>query len=124
MFTARTISILCGLLAFSCLSLGQEAGQHPSRGATGSRLIAWSELQKPIPIPEQPGSQVQPLATAFSGVISNANGTYRLETTDHSQYLLDNHEVVKPYVGVHVQLIGSFDANTGAVHVVTIADSR
>jgi hypothetical protein len=123
----RTFSSLLALLLASCLGFAQDAGQparHPGpQSATGSQLVAWSQLQKPKPIPQfshqQPDAEVRPLVGVFSGVVASSRGclTLRAET---SEYVIVEQESAKPYAGRQVRIAGTLDTNSGTLHLVSI----
>jgi hypothetical protein len=117
---ARIITVL-GFFVFSSLGFCQQPGHHSSPNATGSRLIAWSELQKPQPVPQAIPEQIRPLANVFTGVISNGRGYYTLNATDSSEYVIDNSEQVLDHLGTGVRVFGAIDANTGRLYVLTIS---
>src|SRR5438270_8515555 len=125
------------LLLVAGFSFGQE--QSPAKPAPGQnqhilgpQLIAWSEMQKPQPVPQQPqpipapdakadqtapspdnkpDSKAQPepdaqqsTAQSVSGTIVNMGGKYVLETADNLAYQLDDQERASKYEGKHVKI--------------------
>src|SRR3984893_5694518 len=116
----------------------------------GPQLIAWSEMQKPQPVPQQPQpmpapdtkadqsspapdskaepkNQQQPepeaqqsTAQSVSGTIVKVGGKYVLETPDNLAYQLDDQEKARQYEGKHVKVTGSLDRATGILHVKSV----
>jgi len=117
-------------------------------GILGPQLIAWSELQKPQPVPQQPqpvpppdtqpGQQPseqkpqpdsqqrpqpetqEPTARSVTGSVIKVAGKYLLETEDNVAYQLDDQEKAKQYEGKRVKVMGSLDRATGILHVSSI----
>lgn len=117
----RMVTILSTLFAFSSLGFCQQAAHHSAAGLAGERLIAWSELQKPQPVPQAIPEQIHPLTKTLTGTVSNKRGFYTLETTDSSEYVIDNSQQVLEHLGIRVQIVGALDAKTGRLHVLSIA---
>jgi hypothetical protein len=106
----------------------------------GPQLIAWSQLQKPQPVPQplpppdrpvsQPDQQTQPtnpqaqqqqpVAQAFTGTIVKDSGRYVLKVSSNSLYQLDDQEKAKQYEGKQVRIGGTLDASGSSLHVVSI----
>lgn len=145
------------LVSIGCLSaLFAAAQQSPAPkpvpghndGILGAQLIAWSELQKPQPLPQQPQpvpppdtepaqrpSQPNPhpdaqqppqseaqetTAHSLTGSVVKVAGKYMLQTQDNVAYQLDDQEKAKPYEGKRVKVTGSLDRTTGILHVSSI----
>ena len=143
------------LLLMAALSFAQQTS--PARPAPGQnervlgpQLIAWSEMQKPQPVPQQPqpipapdtkadrpspapdskpepkGQQQaepdsqQSTAQSVSGTIVEVGGKYVLETPDNLAYQLDDQEKASQYEGKHVKITGTLDRTTGVLHVKTV----
>jgi outer membrane biosynthesis protein TonB len=142
------------LLLVATLSFAQP--QSPIKPAPGQnehilgpQLIAWSEMQKPQPVPQQPqpmpapdaktdpspapDSKPQPkaqeqtepeaqqsTAQSVSGTIVKVGGKYVLETSDNMAYQLDDQERASQYEGKHVKITGSLDRATGILHVKSV----
>ncbi len=143
------------LLLMSVLSFAQQP--FPARPAPGQnervlgpQLIAWSEMQKPQPVPQQPqpipvpdtkadqpssapdgkpepkGQQQaepdaqQSTAQSVSGTIVKVGGKYVLETPDNLAYQLDDQEKASQYEGKHVKITGTLDRTTGILHLKTV----
>ncbi len=137
--------------------LGFAQQQSPAKPAPGQgdhilgpQLIAWSEMQKPQPVPQQPQTipapdektdppspapeskpepkpspQSEPdgeqsTAQSVSGTIAKVGGKYVLETTDNLAYQLDDQEKAGQYEGKHVKITGSLDRATGIFYVKNI----
>lgn len=115
-------------------------------GILGLQLIAWSELQKPQPVPQQPqpvpppdtqpgtqpsgqkpqpDNQTQPetgdsAAKSVTGSVVKVAGKYMLETDDNIVYQLDDQEKAKQCEGKRVKISGTLDRTTGILHVSSI----
>jgi uncharacterized protein DUF5818 len=119
-----------------------------SEGILGPQLIAWSELQKPQPVPQHPqpipppdtqaGQQPseqspQPdakerqepetpdaAAQTVTGTVTKVAGKYVLQTADNVTYELDDQDKAKPYEGKRVKVTGSLDRTTGILRISSI----
>lgn len=130
------------LLLLSPFLGAQQVVQQPNPqlppSVLGPQLVAWSELQKPHPIPQpvppplpdppaqqQPpqsaGSQdqQQPSAQVFTGTIVKNGSKYVLKVSDSKSYQIDDQEKAKLYEGKQVKITGSLDANQ-VLHVTSI----
>src|ERR1700704_3144568 len=141
------------LLLITVLSFAQSPAK-PAPGQNehvlGPQLIAWSEMQKPHPVPQQPQpipapdaktdqsppapnsksepkDQQQPepeaqqsTAQSVNGTIVKVGGKYVLETPDNLAYQLDDQEKASQYEGKHVKVTGSLDRATGILHVKSV----
>ena len=141
------------LLLITVLSFAQSPAK-PAPGQNervlGPQLIAWSEMQKPQPVPQQPQpipapdaktdqsspsqdgkveskNQQQPepeaqqsTAQSVNGTIIKVGGKYVLETPDNLAYQLDDQEKARQYEGKHVKVTGSLDRATGILHVKSV----
>ncbi|MBZ5681986.1 MAG: hypothetical protein LAO24_17950 [Acidobacteriia bacterium] len=111
----------------------------------GPQLIAWSQLQKPKPVPqplpppdrptrqsdqETPGQPTNPQALppaqqqapanqTFTGTILKDGARYVLKTGGTS-YQLDDQDDVKHYEDKQVKVVGNLDVNRNILHVVSI----
>jgi len=107
----------------------------------GPQLIAWSQLQKPQPVPlplpqtaaqkavQQPGQpatasdpqqQQSPAAQSLTGTIVKDGDRYILKVSDNSTYQLDDQEKAKEYEGKQVKVAGTLDSSGSSLHVVSI----
>lgn len=108
----------------------------------GPQLIAWSEMQKPQPMPQplpppdrpiqpsdpQPAQQATqssnahavPQAQTFTGTIVKDGGRYLLKVSRNSVYQLDDREKAKRYEGKQVKVEGILDADGNTLHVNAI----
>ncbi|HWW13382.1 MAG TPA: DUF5818 domain-containing protein [Candidatus Dormibacteraeota bacterium] len=106
----------------------------------GPQLIAWSQLQKPQPVPQplppperpipQTGQQAQPAnppaqpqppaAQTFTGTIVKDGSRYVLKVSSNSAYQLDDQEKAKQYEGKQVKISGTPDANGNSLHILSI----
>ena len=144
------------LLILTILSLaGIAAAQVPAKpapgqsdGVLGPQLIAWSEIQKPQPVPQKPeplpppdgrseppqsappdqaGKAQQPepetqqsTSQSVAGTIVKTGNKYVLETVDNVDYQLDDQDRAKEYEGKHVRVMGTLDRSTGILHIKSI----
>jgi hypothetical protein len=118
---------------------GQPSPALPS-DILGPQLIAWSQLQKPQPVPQplppperpipqtaqqaqpsNPPAQPQPPAPqTFTGTIVKDGSRYVLKASSNSAYQLDDQEKAKQYEGKQVKIGGTLDANGGSLHIISI----
>ena len=107
------------------------------------QLIAWSQLQKPqpvpqplpprdtpIPQPDQQGQQTKPPADpqnpqtpatqTFTGKIVKDAGKYVLKVASNTTYQLAEQGDVKQYENQEVKVIGSLDAGSNTIRIVKI----
>jgi hypothetical protein len=147
----RRTSLLATLLFLSVtlpLTFAQNLKSEPSpvlpSDILGPQLIAWSQVQKPQPVPQplpppdraaqsaQPTDQqpVQsanalappqpPAAQTFTGTIVKDGSTYVLRVSGESVYHLDDQERAKQYEGKQVKIAGTLDANGNSLHITSI----
>jgi hypothetical protein len=135
------------LLAFSPLLLAQGPLEQPAPAVPaeviGPPLVAWSELQKPRPIPESvaipdrdhrssqaleaDSAQSEP---SFTGTIEARNGVYLLRASDSNFaqikadevriYQIDDQEKARNYEGKSIRVAGSLDTTTNMLHVTKV----
>jgi hypothetical protein len=103
----------------------------------GAQLIAWSQLQKPQPVPQplpppdrpqspdppsQPSHSIKqaPEAQTFAGTIEKDGNRYVLKVSSNSVYELDDQEKAKQYVGKQVKIGGTLDAKGSSLHIISI----
>jgi Protein of unknown function (DUF5818) len=104
----------------------------------GPQLIAWSQLQKPQPVPQplapsdrpmqqtdrQSASpraqQEQPAAPTFMGTIIKNGSRYVLKVASNSVYQLDDQDKAKQYEGEQVTITGTLDADGKSLHITSI----
>jgi hypothetical protein len=124
------------LLVTIPLMFGQDPQAHLSPALPpdilGPQLIAWSQLQKPQPVPQPlppdrsirqtdqhptnpPAQQVQPAAPTFMGTIM-----YVLKVSSNSAYQLDDQDRAKQYEGQQVKITGTLDADGKSLHITSI----
>ena len=130
------------LFAFSPFLFAQDSTSEPTRpnlptDIVGPQLVAWSQLQKPRPVPQplpppdradqqQPGpaagsqAQQQPLNQIFMGTIVKDGAKYALKDLGSSVFQLDDQEKAKLYEGKQVKIAGSLDAKSNMLHVARI----
>lgn len=100
----------------------------------GPQLIAWSQMQKPQPIPQpmpspgrpsqqaeqQPPQPPSPAAQTFTGTIVKDGGRYILKASGTNVYELDDQDRAKQYDGKQVRIAGTLDATGNSLHVTSI----
>jgi hypothetical protein len=128
------------------LMLAQDLHSQPNpvlpSDILGPQLIAWSQLQKPQPVPQplpppdrpiqqqpdqegqQPANpqaqQLQPAAQMFTGTIMKDGTRYVLKVSSNSTYQLDDQDKAKQYEGKQVIVGGTLDANGKSLHIISI----
>jgi hypothetical protein len=100
----------------------------------GPQLIAWSQLQKPQPVPQSlppadrpisqpaqqtqpanpPAQEQQPVARTFKGTIVKDGSRYAPKVSSDSAYQLDDQEKAKQYESRQVKIGGALDAKAAA----------
>jgi hypothetical protein len=142
----RETSLLAAWLflpGFVSLMIAQGVPSQPSpvlpSDVLGPQLIAWSQLQKPQPVPqplpppERPSQTAQqaqpanppaqpqpPAAQTFTGTIVKDGSRYVLKVSSNSAYQLDDQEKAKQYEGKQVKISGTPDANGSSLHIISI----
>jgi hypothetical protein len=143
----RETSLLAALLFLAgsvTLVIAQSVQSQPSpvlpSDTLGPQLIAWSQVQKPQPVPQplpsperpipqtdqqaqpaNPPAQSQPpAAQTFTGTIVKDGSRYVLKVSSTNVYQLDDQEKAKQYEGKQVKIGGTLDANGSNLHVVSI----
>src|SRR5216684_1612316 len=120
-------------LLFSGVSLAQELAARPAPstgdGILGPQLIAWSEMQKPQPVPQRPQpvpvpdsntDKQGPAAQTLTGTVIKLGNKYVLKTTDKQTYELDDQNRAREYEGKQVKIVGSLDRTTNRIHITSI----
>ena len=121
------------------LMFAQDPQAQPSPAlASDHQLIAWSQLQKPQPVPQlmlqpdrpvqqpdvqwenPPAKQEQPAAPTFNGTIIKNGTRYVLKVSGNSAYQIDNQGRPKQYEGKHVKIAGTLDADGRSLHITGI----
>ena len=141
----RRTSLISALIVLSA-TLPALLAQDPKSQLTpilpseilGPQLVAWSQMQKPQPIPQpmpspdrplqqaeqQPAqsnpAQPSPAAQTFTGTIVKDGGKYILKTSGTNVYELDDQERAKRYEGKQVKIAGTLDATGNSLHVTSI----
>jgi Protein of unknown function (DUF5818) len=110
----------------------------------GPQLIAWSQVQKPRPVPaplpppdrpvqseqqtgpaasqtpQEPAPQ-PPTAQTLTGTIIKDGGRYLLKVSSSTTtYELDDQERAKRYEGKQVKVVGALSATGNSFHIVSI----
>ena len=131
------VSALIFLSATFPAVLAQDMKSQPSpvlpSDILGPQLIAWSQMQKPQPIPqsapspgrpsqqaEQPPQATSPAAQTFTGTIVKDGDIYVLKASGTNVYQLDDQERAKQYEGKQVKIAGTLDATGNRLHVTSI----
>jgi len=104
----------------------------------GPQLIAWSQLQKPQPVPQlllqpdrpvqqpdvqpanPPAKQERPAAPTFKGTIIKNGTRYLLKVSSNSAYQVDDQDRPKQYEGKQVKIAGTLDADAKSLHITSI----
>jgi hypothetical protein len=139
-------------LLFSGVSLGQQLPARPAPrtgdGILGPQLIAWSEMQKPQPVPQRPQTVPVPDSNAdrqegptgdtptpqqqpaqkkqwpadqtLNGTVIKLGNKYVLKTTDKQTHELDDQDRAREYDGKQVKIVGSLDRTTNMIHITSI----
>jgi hypothetical protein len=127
------------------LTLAQDLNRQPSpvlpSDILGPQLIAWSQIQKPQPIPQPvpppdrpmpqpdqqqtqpaspPAQQQPPSAQTFEGRIVKDGSRYVLKVSSNSAYQLDDQDRAKQYEGKQVKIAGTLDASGSTLHITSI----
>jgi hypothetical protein len=138
-FALGTVPLLCAQ------NFRSQPNPTPPSDILGPQLIAWSQMQKPEPVPQplpppdkpiqQPPqatdqqpvppskSQAQPqppAAQTFTGTVVKDAGRYLLKVTKTTVYQLDDQAKAKQYEGKQVKIEGTLDANGNSLHVTSI----
>jgi len=126
---AMLVFVLATVPLVSAQDLQTQQGPVLPAEILGPQLIAWSQLQKPEPVPQplpppdrplqqpdpQPDRQAtnpqapqQPTAQTFTGTIAEDGGKYILKVSSNNLYHLDDQERAKKYVGKQVKIEGTW----------------
>jgi hypothetical protein len=129
-------------LATLPLMFAQDPQTQPSptlpSDTLGPQLIAWSQLQKPQPVPQlllqpdrplqqpdvqranPPTQQEQPAAPTFKGTIIKNGTRYVLKVSSNSTYQVDEQYSPKQYEGKQVKIAGTLDADGKSLRITSI----
>jgi hypothetical protein len=129
-------------LATLPLMFAQDPQTQPSPAlpsdTLGPQLIAWSQLQKPQPVPQlllqpdrplqqpdvqranPPTQQEQPAAPTFKGTIIKNGTRYVLKVSSNSTYQVDEQYSPKQYEGKQVKIAGTLDADGKSLRITSI----
>ena len=135
-FLATLIIVAAGPLVLAQGPRSQSKPVLPSE-ILGPQLIAWSQLQKPQPVPQPlppdrsirksdqqpanpPAQQVQPATPTLMGTIIKNGSTYVLKVSSNSAYQLDDQDRAKQYEGEQVKITGTLDADGKSLHITSI----
>lgn len=115
----------------------QAISRLPEDAPTGRQLVAWSQLQKPKPVPQplppsdshpdpqlgQPpdphGGRQSPNQT-FTGKIVRDGEKYVLKDPSNTTYQLDDQTGTEKYQNQDVTLVGTLDTGSTTIHIVRI----
>jgi hypothetical protein len=136
------LATLVFLLATLPLMFAQDPQTQPSPAlpsdTLGPQLIAWSQLQKPQPVPQlllqpdrplrqpdvqlanPPTQQEQPAAPTFKGTIIKNGTRYVLKVSSNSTYQVDEQYSPKQYEGKQVKIAGTLDADGKSLRITRI----
>jgi Protein of unknown function (DUF5818) len=137
---------LCACIVPTLLAQDSHSKKRDN-GHSGTGLAAWTEAQRPQPLPSpqtylSPQEPTQRIATprtiqqptpgqqddiqkpgvtqTFAGTVMKSGNQYLLRTADNVTYQLDDRTRAKEYEGKQVQVTGNLDENTGMIHVLDI----
>lgn len=145
----RETSLFAALIFLAAslpLTFAQDRQSQPNPGLPsdilGPQLIAWSQLQKPQPVPQplllpnrpvhysdqgqpapsaDPPAQTQPpAAQIFTGTIVKDGMRYVLKVSSNSVYQLDDQERARQYEGKQVKIAGTLDVTGNSLHITSI----
>ena len=145
----RLLAALVFVLGAVPLICAQNLRSQPSpvlpSDILGPQLIAWSQLQKPQPVPPplppplpppdrpvqkpdqqtaqpaNPQAQPQPpAAQTFTGTIIKDGSRYILKLSSKNVYQLDDQEKAQRYEGKQVKIEGTLDASGNSLHITSI----
>jgi hypothetical protein len=104
----------------------------------GPQLIAWSQLQKPQPMPQlllqpdrpiqqpdvqaanPPAKQEPPAAPTFQGRIIKNGTRYVLKVSSNTAYQVNDQDRLEQYEGKQVKIAGTLDADAKSLHIASI----
>jgi hypothetical protein len=117
------------LLAVSSLTLAQDVSQRPqvptADGTPGTRLIVWTETQRPHPIPETSTEMytVSDQARALSGTILSRGSDLFFAVANRPAFRIENNDKqqIRALAGKQVRVYGKVDSDTNVVYVLSIA---
>ncbi|HXM22254.1 MAG TPA: DUF5818 domain-containing protein [Terriglobales bacterium] len=136
---------LAFFLVIAPLAFSQDGTLQPcpyvTPGTLGCELVAWSQLQEPVPLPEpdtkpvpppdkqrdaQPGqsasSQAQPPASrqSITGIIVRHGEKCILRAGANTTYQLDNQNKARQYQDKRVKIVGRLDVDSATFHIESI----
>lgn len=146
--TRSGLWVILSVVVLFPVAFAQQPSEIPNLQANviGPQLVAWSELQKPQPMPQplppperadqsqadqsqvdrsqdqttQPLDQVQPSIQAFVGTIVKDGSRYVFKVSEGTVYQLDDQEKAKAYEGKKVRISGSLDTKSTLLHITSI----
>jgi len=121
-------------LSFAAIAHGQDAGCSPAPPAevVGPPLVAWSQLQQPVPVAqssrqEGPGcrSQNSPAieqirSGVFEGTIARNGEQYALLMPGASPILVSQGEMAQRYQAKRVRITGTMDTRANLLYILSI----
>jgi hypothetical protein len=115
--TKTELAATLGLLAITPFLFAQEARPTLPSDILGPQLIAWSQQQKPQPVPEPLLNS--PDVRTFTGTIVKVHNRYVLQISS-DVYQLDGQETARTFEGKEVKLTGALDESTRWIHVTSV----
>jgi hypothetical protein len=139
--------VLLGATPFVLGQTSEQPGPAPSANILGVTLVAWSQMQKPNPVPQplpppdrpdqqpetpdaQTPTQPPPPATSqdtewhssqkFTGTIVKDSGKFVLKVAKDLAYQLDDQEKASEFEGKEVRIMGHLDKGSNMLHVTHI----
>jgi hypothetical protein len=94
----------------------------------GAPLVAWSQLQQPVPISARfpchdqvsacPDAEIEPLQTGiFEGTIAGDGNRYVLLISGASPALINESDSARQYLGRQVRVAGKLDWRTNELYI-------
>jgi hypothetical protein len=126
---AGSFQILLFVLATLPLMFAQGVKTQPSPGLPSNilapQLIAWSQLQRPQPVPQPGQTQVAPpeqqlSLRTFVGMIVKDGAQYVLKVSNKNVYQLDDQQRASQYEGKQVRIAGTLYEHHNILHVTSI----
>jgi hypothetical protein len=142
----RAIIIQLGLAVFLVVStsaFSQDTSPQPcpevTDGTLGCEPVAWSQLQDPVPLPEQnaeptpdgqPDAQTSQSTTSqtepqtpkqsIKGIIVKEGEKFVLKAGDTTTYQLDDQNKAGQFQDKRVNVVGTLDVDSNTLHIESI----
>jgi hypothetical protein len=138
---ANTLLALAFWAALTPMVLSQDRTPQPcpdvTPGTLGCQLVAWSQLQEPVPLPEsetkpatppdqQPGqtpdfqSRGQASRRTITGIIVRQGDHFVLKAIDNTMYRLDDQGRARRYQDIQVRVVGRLIAASNTFDIESI----